>query len=155
MQDSLTFPFPASISILLRPLVSPAITVAMLGASESLMSAAVSDRMSGSNHNPNVELMGQGIANIVSPLLSGLPATGAKARTATNIRAGAKTRVAGIVHSLTLLVVILFAAPYARFYTAVRVGSHLFCGLVQQGGMAGNAGTLETLGPGDRQLARH
>src|ERR1700734_1179949 len=100
---------------LMRPLVAPAITVAMLGAIESLMSAVVSDRMSGTKHNPNVELVGQGVANIFSPLFGGLPATGALARTATNIRSGAKTPVAGMVHSLTLLAVILFAAPYARF----------------------------------------
>lgn len=100
---------------LLRPLVSPAITVAMLGAIESLMSAVVSDRMSGTKHNPNVELVGQGVANIFSPLFGGLPATGAIARTATNIRSGAKTPVAGMIHALTLLVIILFAAPLARF----------------------------------------
>jgi SulP family sulfate permease len=100
---------------LLRPLVSPAITVAMLGAIESLMSAVVSDRMSGTKHNPNVELVGQGIANIFSPLFGGLPATGAIARTATNIRSGAKTPVAGMIHALTLLGIILFAAPLARF----------------------------------------
>ena len=98
-----------------RPLISPAITVAMLGAIESLMSAVVSDRMSGDKHNPNVELVGQGIANIFSPLFGGLPATGAIARTATNIRSGAKTPVAGMVHALTLLAIIMFAAPLARF----------------------------------------
>ncbi|MGA3092459.1 MAG: SulP family inorganic anion transporter [Terriglobales bacterium] len=100
---------------LLRPLISPAITVAMLGAIESLMSAVVSDRMSGDKHNPNVELVGQGVANILSPLFGGLPATGAIARTATNIRSGAKTPVAGMIHALTLLAIILFAAPLARF----------------------------------------
>lgn len=100
---------------LLRPLISPAITVAMLGAIESLMSAVVSDRMSGDKHNPNVELIGQGIANVVSPLFGGLPATGAIARTATNIRSGAKTPVAGMIHALTLLTVVMFAAPLARF----------------------------------------
>jgi SulP family sulfate permease len=100
---------------LLRPLISPAITVAMLGAIESLMSAVVSDRMSGDKHNPNVELVGQGIANIFSPLFGGLPATGAIARTATNIRSGAKTPVSGIVHAMTLLGIVLFAAPLARF----------------------------------------
>src|SRR6202051_4464952 len=100
---------------LLRPLISPAITVAMLGAIESLMTAVVSDRMSGDKHNPNVELVGQGIANIFSPLFGGLPATGAIARTATNIRSGAKTPVAGMMHAVTLLCIILFAAPYARF----------------------------------------
>ena len=100
---------------LLRPLISPAITVAMLGAIESLMSAVVSDRMSGDRHNPNVELLGQGIANIVSPLFGGIPATGAIARTATNVRSGAKTPVAGMVHALTLLCILLFAAPLAKF----------------------------------------
>ena len=100
---------------LLRPLISPAITVAMLGAIESLMSAVVSDRMSGDKHNPNVELVGQGIANIFSPLFGGLPATGAIARTATNIRSGANTPVAGMVHAVTLLAIVLFAAPLARF----------------------------------------
>jgi SulP family sulfate permease len=100
---------------LMRPLISPAITVAMLGAIESLMSAVVSDRLSGDKHNPNVELIGQGVANIFSPLFGGLPATGAIARTATNIRSGAKTPVAGMVHSLTLLAVIMFTAPLASF----------------------------------------
>jgi len=96
-------------------LISPAITVAMLGAIESLMSAVVSDRMSGGKHNPNVELVGQGVVNILSPLFGGLPATGAIARTATNIRSGAKTPVAGMVHALTLLAIVVFAAPLARF----------------------------------------
>jgi sulfate permease, SulP family len=100
---------------LLRPLMAPAITVAMLGAIESLMSAVVSDRLSGDRHNPNVELIGQGIANIFSPLFGGLPATGAIARTATNIRSGAKTPVAGMVHALTLLAIVMWAAPLARF----------------------------------------
>lgn len=111
---------------LLRPLISPAITVAMLGAIESLMSAVVSDRMSGSKHNPNVELVGQGVANIFSPLFGGLPATGAIARTATNIRSGAKTPVAGMVHALTLLAVILFAAPLARFIPLSVLAAILF-----------------------------
>lgn len=100
---------------LLRPLISPAVTVAILGAIESLMSAVVSDRMSGDKHNPNVELVGQGAANILSPLFGGLPATGAIARTATNIRSGGKTPVAGMVHALTLLAIVVFAAPLATF----------------------------------------
>ncbi len=111
---------------LLRPLISPAITVAMLGAIESLMSAVVSDRMSGSKHNPNVELVGQGVANIFSPLFGGLPATGAIARTATNIRSGAKTPVAGMIHALTLLAIILFAAPLARFIPLAVLAAILF-----------------------------
>jgi sulfate permease, SulP family len=91
-------------------LLSPAFTVAMLGAIESLMSAVVADRMTGDRHNPNVELVAQGIANVVSPLVGGLPATGAIARTATNIRSGARTPVAGIIHALTLLVLLLVGA---------------------------------------------
>jgi SulP family sulfate permease len=97
-----------------RQLLSPAFTVAMLGAIESLMSAVVSDRMSKDKHNPNVELMAQGVANIVSPLFGGLPATGAIARTATNVRAGAKTPVSGMIHALTLLAIVLFAAPLVK-----------------------------------------
>jgi len=99
---------------LILTLLSPALTVAMLGAIESLLSAVVSDRMSGDRHDPNVELTAQGIANIVSPLFGGLPATGAIARTATNIRAGARTPVAGMTHAVTLLAILLFAAPLAR-----------------------------------------
>ncbi len=97
-----------------RQLLSPALTVAMLGAIESLMSAVVSDKMSHDKHNPNVELIAQGFANILSPLVGGLPATGAIARTATNVRAGAKTPVAGMIHALTLLAIILFAAPLVK-----------------------------------------
>jgi sulfate permease, SulP family len=97
------------------PLLSPALTVALLGAIESLMSAVVADRMSGDKHNPNVELVAQGVANIVTPFFGGLPATGAIARTATNIRSGAKTPVAGMIHAVTLLAVLLFAAPLAQY----------------------------------------
>jgi SulP family sulfate permease len=105
---------------LIHGLLGPALTVAMLGAIESLMSAVVSDRMSNSNrvsdrHNPNVELVAQGIANVVSPMFGGLPATGAIARTATNIRAGAKTPVAGMIHALTLLAILLFASKLVSF----------------------------------------
>jgi SulP family sulfate permease len=100
---------------MVQGLLGPALTVAMLGAIESLMSAVVSDRMSDDRHNPNVELIGQGVANIVSPMFGGLPATGAIARTATNIRAGAQSPVAGMIHSLTLLCVLLFAAPLASY----------------------------------------
>jgi SulP family sulfate permease len=96
---------------LVHGLLGPALTVAMLGAIESLMSAVVSDRMSNDHHNPNVELIGQGVANIVSPMFGGFPATGAIARTATNIRAGAQSPVAGMIHALTLLCILLFAAP--------------------------------------------
>jgi SulP family sulfate permease len=100
---------------LIPTLASPALTIALLGAMESLMSAVVADRMGGDRHNPNVELIAQGIANVVSPLFGGLPATGAIARTATNIRSGARTPVAGMVHAFTLLGVLLVAAPLVRF----------------------------------------
>ncbi|PYT94053.1 MAG: sodium-independent anion transporter [Acidobacteria bacterium] len=108
-----------------RQLLSPAFTVAMLGAIESLMSAVVSDRMSNDKHNPNVELIGQGVANIISPLFGGLPATGAIARTATNVRAGAKTPVAGMIHALTLLAIVLFAAPLVKSVPLAALASIL------------------------------
>jgi len=94
-------------------LIVPAVTVALLGAIESLMSAMVADKLSGDRHSSNMELVAQGVANLVSPLVGGLPATGAIARTATNIRSGARTPIAGLVHALTLLVVLLVAAPLA------------------------------------------
>src|SRR5450755_935941 len=114
------FHIPVFRSDLIHGLLGPAMTVAMLGAIESLMSAVVSDRMSNSSnikdrHNPNVELVAQGIANVVSPMFGGLPATGAIARTATNIRAGAKTPVAGMIHALTLLLILLFASKLVSF----------------------------------------
>ena len=108
------FQLPRFRADLILTLLSPALTVAMLGAIESLLSAVVSDRMSGDRHDPNVELTAQGIANVVSPLFGGLPATGAIARTATNIRSGARTPIAGMTHAVTLLLILLFAAPLAR-----------------------------------------
>jgi len=100
---------------LIHGLLGPAFTVAMLGAIESLMSAVVSDRMSNDRHNPNVELIGQGVANVVSPMFGGLPATGAIARTATNIRAGAQSPIAGMIHALTLLCILLFASRLVSY----------------------------------------
>jgi SulP family sulfate permease len=111
---------------LVPTLLRPALTVALLGAIESLMSAVVADRMSGDRHNPNVELMAQGLANIASPIFGGLPATGAIARTATNIRSGARTPVAGMVHAITLLIVLLIAAPLARHIPMAVLASILF-----------------------------
>lgn len=111
---------------LLLHLLSPAVTVAMLGAIESLFSAVVSDRMSHDKHNPNVELVAQGVANIFSPLFGGLPATGAIARTATNVRSGAKTPIAGMIHALTLLAVIIFAAPLVKNLPLAALAGILF-----------------------------
>jgi len=100
---------------LIVPLIPSALTVALLAALESLLSAVVADSMTGDRHNSNVELVAQGIANMLSPLFGGIPATGAIARTATNVRSGARTPIAGIVHALTLLTILLVAAPLARF----------------------------------------
>jgi sulfate permease, SulP family len=107
------FRIPAFRPDLILTLLSPTLTIAMLGAIESLLSAVVADRMVGGRHNSNVELFAQGVANVVSPLVGGLPATGAIARTATNVRSGAKTPIAGIVHSFVLLAILLFASPLA------------------------------------------
>ena len=107
------FEIPAFQPSLVLTLLSPAVTVAMLGAIESLMSAVVADRMSGDRHNPNAELTAQGVANILSPMFGGLPATGAIARTATNVRSGARTPVAGMIHAITLLGVLLAGAGIA------------------------------------------
>jgi SulP family sulfate permease len=96
-----------------RLLVAPTITIALLGAIESLLCARVADSMINDRHDPNQELMAQGIANMVTPLFGGIPATGTIARTSTNVRAGAKSPIAGIVHAATLLTVVLVAAPLA------------------------------------------
>ena len=111
---------------LILSLLSPAITVAMLGAIESLLSAVVADRIGGDRHNPNTELFAQGIANIVSPLFGGLPATGALARTATSIRSGARSPIAGMIHAVTLLAVLLFAAPLAGYVPLPVLAAILF-----------------------------
>jgi sulfate permease, SulP family len=110
-----TIAFPHFHADQLRALISQALTIALLGAIESLLSAVVSDRMTGDRHQPNVELVAQGVANLASPLFGGIPATGAIARTATNIRSGGTTPVAGMIHALTLLAILLFAAPLAQY----------------------------------------
>lgn len=110
----------------IEPLLPSAFTVALLGAIESLLSAVVADSMAGDRHNSNVELVAQGVANIASPLFGGIPATGAIARTATNIRSGALTPVSGIVHALTLLAILLAAAPLARFIPLATLAAVLF-----------------------------
>ena len=109
------FHFPAISLEAMRMLMGPAFTIAALGAIESLLSAMVADGMADTRHDPNQELIGQGIANILSPLVGGIAATGAIARTAANIRNGGRTPVAGVVHSLLLLLVALVAAPLAAY----------------------------------------
>jgi SulP family sulfate permease len=108
------------------PLIPSAFTVALLAALESMLSAVVADGMTGDRHNPNVELAAQGIANIISPLFGGIPATGAIARTATNIRSGARSPVAGIVHAATLLLILLVAAPLASYIPLATLAAVLF-----------------------------
>lgn len=97
----------------LPQLVQPAFVIALLAAIESLLSASVADGMTGSRHHPNTELIGQGVGNMASALFGGIPATGAIARTATNIRAGGKTPIAGIIHAITLLLILMLAGQYA------------------------------------------
>ena len=127
----------------------------MLGAIESLMSAVVSDKMSHDKHNPNVELIAQGLANIVSPLVGGLPATGAIARTATNVRAGAKTPVAGMIHALTLLAIILFAAPLVKNVPLAALAAILMMVAYNMGDWEEIPGDSEIIRGGYRNLAGH
>lgn len=100
---------------LVRELIAPATAIALLGAIESLLSAVVADGMTGGRHRSNVELVAQGVANIASPIFGGMPATGAIARTATNVRNGGRTPVAGMVHAVTLLLVLLFFGPLVTY----------------------------------------
>ena len=99
----------------IKGLVAPALTIAILGAIESLLSATVADGVIGDHHNSNTELIGQGVANIVSPIFGGIPATGASARTRTNINNGGRTPIAGIVHAVVLLLIFLFLMPLAQY----------------------------------------
>ena len=107
-------------------LIGPAFTIALLGAIESLLSAVVADSMAGTRHNSNQELIGQGIANIFSPLFGGFASTGAIARTATNIRNGATGPLSGIVHALTLLLIVLLLAPLAAHVPLCALSAILF-----------------------------
>jgi SulP family sulfate permease len=99
----------------IKGLVSPAITIAILGAIESLLSATVADGVIGDRHNSNTELIAQGVANLASPIFGGIPATGAIARTMTNINNGGRTPVAGIIHAAVLLLIFLFLMPLAQY----------------------------------------
>ena len=99
----------------IKSLVSPAITIAILGAIESLLSATVADGVIGDRHNSNTELIAQGMANLASPIFGGIPATGAIARTMTNINNGGRTPVAGIIHAVVLLLIFLFLMPLAQY----------------------------------------
>ncbi|WP_027360466.1 SulP family inorganic anion transporter [Desulforegula conservatrix] len=120
----LSMPDFASVNIL--DLIGPALTVALLGALESLLSAVVADGMTGSKHGSNQELIGQGFANIVAPFLGGFAATGAIARTATNIKNGGSSPLAGIMHSVTLVLIVLFMAPLASYIPLCALSAILF-----------------------------
>ncbi len=111
---------------LILPLLPSALTVAMLAAVESLLSAVVADSMSGDRHNSNVELVAQGLANVIVPMVGGIPVTGAIARTATNFRSGARTPISGIIHTITLLGVVLVLAPLAKFIPLATLAAVLF-----------------------------
>ena len=125
---SMAFPAPSIPTVSfaeMRSLVQPAITIALLGGIESLLSAVVADGMTGGRHRSNMELVAQGVANIASPIFGGIPATGAIARTATNIRNGGRTPVAGIVHALTLLAITLFLGRWAALIPMAVLGAIL------------------------------
>jgi sulfate permease, SulP family len=117
----------------LRHLIMPAFTIALLGAIESLLSAAVADGMIDDKHDSNQELMAQGIANIVTPFFGGLPATGAIARTATNVRSGATSPISGMVHALTLLLIVLLAAPLAQYIPLASLAAILLIVAINMG----------------------
>jgi len=121
-----SFSVPQFTPELVELLLPSAITVAFLAAVESLLSAVVADGMIHDRHNSNVELVAQGVANIASPFFGGIPATGAIARTATNVRSGAKSPVAGMIHALSLLGILLVAAPLARFVPLGTLAAVLF-----------------------------
>ena len=108
-----TFTLPDISFALIRQMISPAFTIAVLAAIESLLSCVVSDGMTGDRHRSNAELVGQGVGNIMSALFGGIPATGAIARTAANVKNGGRTPIAGMVHAVTLLFILLFLMPYA------------------------------------------
>ena len=111
---------------LILPLLPSALTVALLAAVESLLSAVVADSMSGDRHNSSAELLAQGVANLIVPLVGGIPVTGAIARTATNYLSGAKTPVAGMVHAVTLLAIVLLLAPLAKYVPLATLAAVLF-----------------------------
>ncbi len=117
----------------LRHLIAPAMTIALLGAIESLLSAAVADGMIDDKHDPNQELIAQGIANIATPFFGGLPATGAIARTAANVRSGGTTPISGIVHALTLLLIVLLAAPLAKHIPLATLSAILLIVAINMG----------------------
>ena len=124
--SSLPMPvIPAVSFAIIQQLIRPAITIAVLGSIESLLSAVVADGMIGGNHRSNTELIAQGVANICSSIFGGIPATGAIARTATNIKNGGRTPIAGIIHAITLLLIMLFVGKWAALIPMATLGGIL------------------------------
>lgn len=121
-----TFHMPDITAGRLIELVGPAFTIAMLGSIESLLSAVVADGMAGTRHDSNQELIGQGVANVLTPLFGGFAATGAIARTATNVRNGGNSPIAGIVHAITLILIIVLLAPLASDIPLAALAAILF-----------------------------
>ncbi len=109
----------------IRDLIGPATTIALLGAIESLLSAVVADGLINDRHDSNTELMAQGLANIICPFFSGMPVTGAIARTSANVKAGGRTPVAGMVHAVTLLLIVLFFSQYAQYVPMAAIAAVL------------------------------
>ncbi|MDR1229000.1 MAG: STAS domain-containing protein [Azoarcus sp.] len=145
-QELPAFKLPVLTLETLRELIAPALAIAVLGAIESLLSARVADGQIDDRHDPNQELMAQGIANVVAPLFSGFAATGAIARTATNIKSGGTTPVAGIIHSLVLLAIVLVLAPLASHIPLATLSAIVVV-------VALNMGDWHALSP--RELARY
>lgn len=128
-----SFDMPEFSLTVLRHLITPAMTIALLGAIESLLSASVADGMIDDKHDPNQELIAQGIANMVTPFFGGIPATGAIARTAANVRSGASSPISGIVHALTLLIIVLLAAPLAKHIPLATLSAILLIVAINMG----------------------
>lgn len=125
-------------------MLGPAFTIAMLGGIESLLSAVVADGMTGTRHNSNRELIGQGVANIVTPLFGGIPATGAIARTATNIKSGAVSPLSGVIHGFVVLAILLLFAPYASHIPLASLAPILMVVAWNMSGLRGFIRLLKT-----------
>ncbi len=129
---------------MVKNLISPAFTIAILASIESLLSCVVSDGMIGDRHRSNAELVGQGVGNIMSALFGGIPATGAIARTAANVKNGGRTPVAGIVHAITLLLILLFLMPYASMIPMSTLAAILIMVAYNMSGIKGFAHMVKT-----------
>ena len=129
---------------LIKKLISPAFTIAVLASVESLLSCVVADGMIGGHHRSNAELVGQGVGNIFSALFGGIPATGAIARTAANVKNGGRTPIAGIVHALTLLLILLFLMPYASMIPMSCLAAILIMVAYNMSGIKGFVHMLKT-----------